>query len=141
MEQLLVTLYAEYKSLVGLYNTTAVKLNQIAALIKTYGGEADSVVVFKPEVLQQIKEEIRDGLYPAGGDWQTKVIFTLKKFNEPLETNKIVEFLFYNETIKFRTNPNRRAIIAGIISRMVKENKLVVDKTDLKPKYRLPINF
>jgi hypothetical protein len=137
MEPLLIPLYAEYKGLVELYNTTAVKLNQIATLIKTYGGDADLVNSIDPEILQQIREDIKDGLYPIEGNWQAKITFTLKKFGEAMETNKIVDFLNSNETLQFRTNPNRRAIIAGIISRMVKEDKLGVDKSGAKPRYRL----
>lgn len=139
MEPILITLYTEYTKLLELHTITSKKLTKLAELIGTYGGDPDSVKELNPELLAQVREDIKDSLYPIGGTWEGKITFMMNKFpNMSFETTKIVEFLYNNEGPKFRSSMNKRDVIAAIVSKMVKTGKLQVDKSGTKSKYFLP---
>ncbi len=139
MMPVLETLYTEYKVLVTTYHDTVKKLNQVAELIKTYGGDAGNVDEIRVTTIEEILSDIRDNLYPIDGTWADKITFTLQKFpGQALPGSKIYDFISRNEGDVFKKRgENGKTLIHSILSRMVKEKTLLVDSSSSKNKYKL----
>lgn len=124
-DNILQSLYAEYKSLMEEYHVISDKISKIADLIKAYGGNAKGAKELTEQTVEKIVTDIIDSMYPSKGDWAAKIRFTLKKFDKPLSVQEIYAFICVNEPDSFKQKgDNARGIVSSISSRMARAGEL-----------------
>lgn len=118
------TLYKEYALLYE-------KLDKIADLIATYGGELPKRSKNTPAFSTSTDSSIE---YPKGGSWKQKIFYALYN-KEPLTAKEVYDIILDAgedfEPLKLEKT------IAQYLWSLAKNNEILIDKTGTRAKYSL----